>query len=215
MSDAKVSSTNNPSAQKPNDDHSASFLLAEYERLKDLRSEIGQTASRRFEFYLTIVTAALGAYLLVSQIQSGLSIPRYILDLSVLGLLGYGVITYINLSWASAFFLEILRAFKAIQKYFVTRDPAVEQHLYFSTPVEPSKRYGLRGVLTRGVAGGSEKAVLAFVNSTLATYLLLSLLQNYLNIQLLNVTVVIIAIVVFLISGFLHAVYVTFMYRSI
>jgi hypothetical protein len=214
MSNVKTSVDNNFLPLKPHDEHTASFLLAEYERLKDLRSEIGQRASRRFEFYLTIITAASGAYLLISQSQSGLLLPRYLLDLIILGLFGYGVITYINLSFASAFSLEIIRAFKAIQKYFVNCDPVIEQHLYFSKPVEHSKSYGLRGVLTRGVAGGSEKSVLAFINSILATYLLLSLLQNYLNIQLLNVQVVITAIVIFLISCFLHAVYVTFMYKN-
>lgn len=215
MRDKSRSSTVSPSSPVSTGEFSADFLLAEYERLKDLRAEIGQRAFRRFEFYVTIISAALGAYLLISQAQTGITIPRYLIDLTVLGLFGYGVITYVNLTFASAFQLEIIRAFKAIQKYFVGRDPDIEQHLYFSTPAETPKNYGFIRVLTRGVAGGSEKAIIAFINSTLATYLLISLLQNYLAMQLLNIAVVVLAVVTFLVSGLIHAVYVTFMYKNI
>ena len=215
MNNVPAASNDTSFLHKPDDKHTASFLLNEYERLSKVRSEIAQRASKRFEFYLTIVTATLGAYILISQAQSGISIPRYILDLCGLGLFGFGIITYLNLTFASVFNLECYRAVRAIQNYFIIHDPTIEQHMYFNTPDESSKRYGLRAVVTRGVGGGSEKTLLACVNSALATYLVLSLLCNYLNIQLLNIELVVIGFVVFLISCFLHAIILTLMYRSI
>lgn len=208
------SSTSEASSTVIFDEHSVAFLLTEYERLRDLRTEVGQRAFRRFEFYLTIITAALGAYLFISQSEKGIVIPLYIIDLTLLGLFGYGIITYINLVYASVFNLDIIRAFKAIQRYFVNRDSEIEQYLYFNIPIDTSKNYGFLKVLSRGVGGGSEKAIIAFINGVLSIYLLNSLLQNYLALQLQNISFVVIAIATFIVSSFIHAIYVTFMYKN-
>jgi len=198
---------------EPNDGHSADFLLAEYERLRDIRAELAQKASRRFEFYVPISSAILGAYLVVTQTQGQPTLPWYAFDLIALGLLGYGVITFLNLTFASTFHLQLVRAFKEIQKYFIGRDSSVKKYLYFSTPIKPSNRYRFPRILMRGMAGGSEKSVIASTDSALATYLLISLLRNLLFVQLSGVGIVVLAIATFVILGLIHGIYVTLAYR--
>lgn len=191
---------------------SAAFLLAEYDRLRDVREELHQRASRRFEFYVTISSAAVGAFLLVGQSQAGTRIPEYIYDLVAIGLLGYGGITFLNLTFASTFQFQLLRAFREIQRYFLERDPDLAEYLYFNSPGPPSDSYRLARVLRRGMGGGSEKSVIAFFNSGLAAYLLISLGRR-LGVQLQELEILIIAVIAFVVFGVAHGVYVSFAYR--
>ena len=192
----------------------SAFLLAEYERLKDLRNELSQRASRRFEFFLTIASAAVGAYLIILNQSQGIPVfPRYIMDIFAVLFLGYGLITFMNITFASTFEIEIVRAVKRIQQYFITLDPTTERYLYFNSPYSHPNNYRLIGVLARGVGGGSEKSVIAFINSSLITYILISLLKNYFRIQVKENKLIIAGIVVFIISAFFHALYVTLMYK--
>ena len=214
MNMSQISTADTEKQPIPYNEHSVEFLLAEYDRLNALHTETGSRAFRRFEFYVTIVSAALGAFLLISQAQASISVPEYVVDLFALGLLGYGFITYFNLTFASVFQLEVVRAIKRIQKYFVDRDAYVGQHLYFNTVTKPRREYRLARVLTRGIAGGSEKTVIAFINSIFTAYLLSSLLINYFGFQFSTTTRIVIAVSAFLITGIAHGVYVAFMYRA-
>lgn len=200
-------------SSEPDDSHSADFLLAEYERLRDVRAELTQRASRRFEFYVTITSAMLGAYLVVTQTQGQSMFPWYAFDLIALGLLAYGAITFLNLTFASTFHLMVLRAFRGIQEYFTHRDPSVEKYLYFSTPPEPSNSYRFLRVLMRGMGGGGYKSVIMFINSALAAYLLISFLGNLLSVQLSGAGIVALAVTSFALSALIHGVYVTLAYR--
>jgi len=192
---------------------SADFLLAEFGRLKDIRSELGQRASKRFQFYLTITTAALGAFLVIYKMQQT-PVPYYIFDIVALGLIGYGLITFMNLTFASTFHVKVVRASRRIQDYFVERDPDIFKYLYFSNaPTDTKNRYGFLGVLWRGLGGGSEKSVIVFMNSALLSYLIFTLFDRYLPSSLSQVPMLIIIIITFLISGFAHAVYVSKMYK--
>jgi len=215
MNEAQTPSPYSSASTESYENSSAIFLLAEYERLRDLRTEVGQRASRRFEFYLTITSAALGAYLIITQTQATISAPQYLIDLIALGFLGYGVVTFLNLTSSSTFHLEIVRAFKEIQRYFISRDAEIERYLYFSVPTPPPDSYKFLGVLARGTAGGSEKTVIAFINSTLVTYLMNSLLQDFLAVQLSSMGFIAISVITFLATGLIHAIYVTLMYRYV
>lgn len=135
-------------------DYSVKFLLAEYERLRDVRAEIIHRATRRFEFYLTITTAIVGGFILLGQVQGSLDIPLYIIDLIALGLFVYGMVTFINITFSSTFDLQIIYAFKEIQKYFTDRHPEIENYLYLSSPPTVSNRYRFARVLVRGMGRG-------------------------------------------------------------
>ena len=194
---------------------SADFLLAEFERLKDVRSEIDQRASRRFQFYITITSAVLGACVILYQTQK-IPILPYLFHLTALSFLGYGLITFMNLTFASTFQVRILRASRRIQDYFVDRDPDLLKYLYFSnTPLTTNNSYRFFGVLRRGMAGGSEKSVIAFINGALLCYLAVSFLQSYFSLSFSNITLGAIVIIIFLVSAYLHAVYVTKMYKYV
>lgn len=202
-----------PAASENNDTNSADFLLAEYTRLGDLQTEIGQRASRRFEFYLTITSGLIGAFLLLAEIQDKITTPQYIIRLAAFALLIYGGITFANLSFSSAFQIQIIRAYKQIQKYFEEHDPDVEKYLYFHAPANTIRAsYRFLGVLVRGLAGGSEKTIIVFINSSLATYLLFSLFESQLN-QISSSQLFLTGTALFLASCIIHALYLTMNYR--
>jgi hypothetical protein len=68
----------------------SNFLLEEYERLQTVRSEIINHTSRRFEFYITFTSAALGALVLFSQGQN-VVLSRSLPGLVVVGFITYGI----------------------------------------------------------------------------------------------------------------------------
>ena len=215
MVEAKTTTKRSNSKKEPPENaskNSADFLLAEYVRLGDLRTELGQRASRRFEFYLTITSALIGAFLLLAEIQDKITTPEYVIELTAVALLIYGIITFANLSYASAFQIQIIRAYKQIQKYFEKHDAEVSQHLYFNSPVTVRTSYRFLGVLVRGLAGGSEKTIIVLINSFLITYLSFALFKNAIS-NFSNTQLILIGTAVFLASGIIHALYVTLNYR--
>jgi hypothetical protein len=192
---------------------SIEFLLAEYERLRDVRAELIHTAQRRFEFYLTITSAITGAIIVIEQTQSSLQMPTYMIYLIALALLGYGLITFVNITYASCYHLHILRAFKVIQGFFISRDSDLSTYLYFNSPEPPENKYKFVKVLVRGMGGGSEKSLITLIDSTLFTFLLITFITNYLVRPTSDISIIIISIIVFICSCLLHVFYVTFMYR--
>jgi hypothetical protein len=192
---------------------SVDFLLAEYERLGDLQTEIGQRASRRFEFYLTITSGLIGAFLLLAEIQDKITTPQYVIELTAFALLIYGIITFANLSFASAFQIQIIRAYKQIQKYFEEHDPHIGQYLYFHAPATTIRTsYRFLGVLARGLAGGSEKTIIVLINSFLEIYLAFALFESRLN-NFSSTQLFLIGTAIFLASCIIHALYLTMNYR--
>ena len=196
---------------QPNQDAS-DFLLAEFERLQSVRSEINNHSSRRFEFYLTFTSAAIGALVLISQGQNFM-LSRSILDLIAIGFFTYGMITFLNLSWASSAYRELIVALHNIQDFFIGTQPNILDYLYFRHDHEPENRYKFLRILGRGIGGGSEKAVVTLVNSSLLTYLVSSLLVSYLRIQLSPIAFQGILVLVFLLSCITHAIIVSITYK--
>jgi hypothetical protein len=194
------------------DPHSAEFLLAEFERLRHIRSELGERSSRRFQFYVTITTAAVGAFVVLSQSQKG-GLSSYAYQIAAFGLLVYGIVTFLNLAFASVFHVRIVRASMLIQEYFVDMDPRIAQYLYFVRGSSEHGRYRLPRVLVRGVAGGSEKSLIALIDSSLMAYLTVGLFQTEKSVRSWSAGILALAFGTFVVSGLLHAVYVTTLYR--
>ncbi|NPA72626.1 MAG: hypothetical protein GXO35_07340 [Gammaproteobacteria bacterium] len=191
---------------------SAEFLMAEYERLSEVGQQIDQRASRRFEFYLTLITAVGGAYLLLLQTQTQIIIPKSVIDLVALAFLIYGAITFLNMTFASVFGLEIFRAQDEIRRYFIERDTEIGNYFYFKK-TKPS-RSRIFKIIPSSIRGGSEKLVITLINSAILTYLLLSLLENYFFISLHHSQQVLLSMTTFVVLVSFHATYVRIMYKQ-
>jgi len=190
---------------------SIKFLLAEYDRINGLRSELNQGDARRFEFYLTITSAILGAFLVLSQ--TSIAIPQNLFNAIAFCLLTYGLITFINSTYSSSFNFQILFAIKDIQKYFTELDKDIESYLYFNYPQPQLTKYRLLRFLERGLRGGSEKLVMGLINSGLLVYLSISVPQTYFKLGLSQNSIIAVAATIFLLSIVFHVVFVREMYR--
>jgi hypothetical protein len=188
----------------------SNFLMQEYERLSGIRTESDLRASRRFDFYLTLTTALVGAYILLLQSKGGIVLPTNFETFVAIAWFFFGSVTFTNMTWASVFNLDIFRAQDEIRDYFIEKDDELEKYLYFRKP--PTKVRGLLMFIPRFLKGGSEKLVVGTINSIVLTYLLNSFIfgSDSSSVSGIQFLVLIIAFVILLT---LHVIYVRVMYK--
>jgi hypothetical protein len=150
----------------------SAFMLAEYQRHLDgfWRSE--ELGERRLNFFLTIVTAVLGAIALAIDadvLLAGRIDPLIFYALTailLLGLLTLARVVRRNLTSSAE-----LRAAGRLRRYFVDRDPAISRYLYYKAYDDrPVRAREWRQLLSLGTGGYVETIALinAFVVATIA-----------------------------------------------
>ncbi len=114
------------------DDHSAEFMLKEYDRFVQLFIEENRQTEQRVNFFLTIASGAVGVIILISQVSKLSGEILYVATLAVLVVLLLFGLSILNRTVTrivqNRTYHEIL---VEVQKYFATRDPEVAAYLEF------------------------------------------------------------------------------------
>ena len=186
--------------------HNSEFMLKEYERLHGLVLDEIRQSEQRVSFFVAISSAAGGAMILFLQTQSLPLIMRLAgIEVVLVILLIYGLITLSRLSDRNVQLRFLWRLQNSIQHYFAKNDPEISEYLKLkeelSAPYIPnSKVEKLVFVYMRG----SIHTLVTFTNSVICGGIVLTALT------MLNVTysvTVFITIIVTTFSAFLFRAY--------
>jgi len=191
------------------------LLMVEYDRLKGLEVAFWDLYFKRFNDFMTATLALIGAYVALANLSSPL-VPVGSPGPEILAALVFtwGIFTFLNLTQISYGIRHWVNAMNEIQRYFIENDQDLKSYLYFRRSSLYEAPAGILGKVeyqaSRFLLRGSPKLVLAVLDSGLLAYLVAMLLATT---RLLPVAVAAISILVFSVSGVLHAGYVRLIYR--
>ncbi|HML21647.1 MAG TPA: hypothetical protein PKD09_08375 [Aggregatilinea sp.] len=157
------------------------FLVAEYETLKEFRTSQVEQAQNRFNFFLILVSSAVGIVALVSDGQNSFDTPIFfiVVSLTALALLYLGTVTLRRIIQTHIQTVRYTRGLNRIRRYFVQQFPEIEEYLTFSTD-DRKPQFGAMGSLTIGITGLTGMVI--FINATLAyigiSFLLQALMKS-------------------------------------
>jgi hypothetical protein len=123
----KTSSTTKPSLLT---EKTISFLFVEYGVLKDMYSQSESTTQSLFNFYMTILSAVIGAVILILQVSNTLFLSLGIIG----GLLIFAIVIGIFYQWGIvdkyADLIHYANAINEIKAKIVTYLPEATSHIY-------------------------------------------------------------------------------------
>ena len=147
------------------------FLLKEYDRLVEYQKITIEDSSRWFNVYLGIASAAIIVLVPLSQtLTAGNS--SLILSIILFGLLFIGLVNFLGLSFANSTSIHFELAIRLIQDYFIAHDANTTKYLYFRANKVGIPGTGFRALITRGLLSGSPRTLLVWINSIIASIVL-------------------------------------------
>jgi hypothetical protein len=181
----------------------ADFLLKEYEHLVEYQKVTVEGYDRWFSIYLTLGAAVITVIIPLVQSFSSGNKPA-ILDLILGGLVAFGILNFMGLSYSNAVSIHYERAIRLIQDHFITQYPDLINSLYFrktSLGIEGTK---FQSLIIRGLSTGSQKSTVVVINSILIPLLLIKVGVEQ-GIILFDIQYqLIMGLAIFIISGILH-----------
>ena len=154
-------------------DTQVQFLLAEYDRLKGLEISQSEVYYSRFNSFMTVSLAIIGAYVtLVTADSLSVSISFPVLpDLLALVILVWGIFTFLGLTEITCATRHVINALRDIRAYFTERHAVVADHLYYQKPELYEVGNWVERLAGRYLFRGSPKAILTLINSSLSAIL--------------------------------------------
>jgi len=176
---------------------SSAMLLAEHSRLASLYQHNADMGDKYVSIYLTIVSAA-AAFLAGLQRLAAPSAAIVSVELALfLVVLFVGVTTFARLLERRIHAIEYLRAINRIHRYYVDRDPEIQQYFYWPAQDDhPSMQ--IRGALFEGLWD-----TVAFLNSLVVALAVGALARYYLP-RLPAVLLVLIGAIFGLVAWYVH-----------
>jgi len=149
---------------------SIDFLLKEYDRLVEYQKTTIEDYNRWFNVYVGVASASIVILVPLSQtLKTGNE--SLLIDIILVGLFLIGAVNFTGLSYANATNTHLERAIRLIQDCFTERDHHAGSFLYFRKYDIGVSGSGPRALIIRGLTGGSPKALLVFINSIVASIL--------------------------------------------
>lgn len=154
---------------------SVSFLLEEYKHLAEsfLRNE--ELGERRFNFFIALTTAVIGALVAIPKVYDGEVDPIFFFFVLVAVFL-FGVVTLVRIIRRNMVTDEYLRRLGRIRRYFADRDPKIQLYLpYPPFDDQPQRKKEWKGwkkwymIFSLGKGGLAE--MVALVNSLIVAAL--------------------------------------------
>lgn len=191
------------------------ILVSEYQRLTTLEEIRMNYYEKALQLYLTIITATVGAIILLFEKKTDFNMPNdwYLLMLSLL--IVFGEITFLRMLGMDVGRLEIGKALQLIRKRFVDNEPDLENA--FSQNVSSSKEIykkwsSINGIIRRSFTLSQHKTFIVIINSMLFTTLIFFLIQPYTINFFVNIFLL---IIIFVIYSFFHVLYAHIRYSQI
>ena len=186
----------NMQKQSKPEEHSVDFMLAEFETLRCLRSDISSVGESRANILLATVSGGLVGLALLNE-SSGLEeVVPLITGVVLAGLLFLGLITFGRIIERDINIKLYARGLNRIRRYFVQLDPDLREYLLL--PISDDRpRFKTLGWLPSSGQIFSLESMVAVINSTVATVIVSAFTMGILELE--NMQVAIIAILAFLV----------------
>jgi putative flippase GtrA len=160
--------------------HSAEFMLREFERLHELRIDTTRQIEERVSFFLTIISAAVGGLIVLSQVPI---VPPETLSAVTQGILGvllaYGMNVLNRVITRDIRLRAILHLSKEVQDYFGCRDPEISSYVSVEREAFTHRKSRSRVVpILRRIFSGGLAQLVAFSNSLLCGGIVLTILST-------------------------------------
>jgi len=158
----------NMQKQSEPEEHSAGFMLAEFETLRCLRSDIGSVGESRVNIFLVTVSGGLVGLALLNKSSSFVEAFPLIAGVVFGGLLCLGLITFGRTIERDINIKSYARGLNRIRRYFVQQDPDLSEYLLLPI-VDDRPQFKTLGWLRSGGQILSLESMVAVINSTLVT----------------------------------------------
>ena len=147
-----------------NHEHTASFMLAEYELLKEFRGSMLSQMESRTNFLFTSVSAIATVLAIISQI-TGFN-QSFLIIASILTFLLFllGVITFLRLVEGHVSFTLYTRGINRIRRYFVDADSRIRN--YVLLPItDNTPKFGVLGFSSAKISKVGNVGMAIFINT--------------------------------------------------
>ena len=195
-------------------DFENNLLIAEYQRLCELKKVAIEEFNKRFDIYLTAFTAAIAGIIAILQFVSGDLQAQLITIITIVMLvLGWNIFT--SLGSANVWNIHLERATRLIQGNCIEKVPQLSEYFYFRKPLQAIIGTNFLTLIIRGISTGGQKSIVILANSAAITYLL-QVLLNYIGWEQLLLTWFqdTLLLITFLTSCFIHVLYSWWFYRA-
>lgn len=186
--------------------HSSEFMLKEYERLHGLVLDEIRQSEQRVSFFVAISSAVGGAMILFLQTQSLPLITRLAgIEVVLVILLIYGLITLSRLSDRNVQLRFLWRLQNSIQHYFAKNDPEISEYLKLkeelSAPYIPNSKIEK---LFFAYMRGSIHTLVTFTNSVICGGIIFTalIMFNATYSVTVFITIIVVTISAFLFRGY-------------
>lgn len=199
--------------QSKPEEHSLGFMLAEFETLRCLRSDMKSMGESRVNIFLLAVSGGLvGGLALLNESSGFENVLPSITGLVVLvGLFLLGFITFRRTIETDINMKIYARGLNRIRRYFVQLDPDLREYLIL--PISDDQpRFGTLGWLPSGGQFFSLESMVAVINSIIATVAASAFAIRILKLE--NMQVGLIAIPAFLVVCGAHYLYMSIRFKK-
>jgi hypothetical protein len=192
---------------------SKELLLAEYDRLKTVEQYRLGIYDHSLQFYLTVITAAVGALLFIMGSYSMVGYSRAIIIILLTTVSFLGVVTHLRLVNEDIKVLQLSRRYQLIRDAFIKEDSALVNafpKMLIQSPEEIRSWSSIRGIIRRALSTTSVKTIVVLLNCVIAVVIGI--------IILLPVTFwagLVISIIIATPVAFGHAAYASWRYQDI
>jgi hypothetical protein len=178
----------NMQKQSKPEEHSLDFMLAEFETLRGLRSDMKSMGESRVNIFLLAVSGGLVGGLALLNKSSGFEnvLPPMTGLVILVGLFLLGFITFRRTIETDINMKIYARGLNRIRRYFVQLDPDLREYLLL--PISDDQpRFGTLGWLPSGGQFFSLESMVAVINSTIATVAVSAFARGILELENLQV----------------------------
>ncbi len=187
----------NMQKQSKPEEHSLDFMLAEFETLRCLRSDMKSMGESRVNIFLLAVSGGLVGGLALLNKSSGFEnvLPPITGLVVLVGLFLLGFITFRRAIETDINMKIYARGLNRIRRYFVQLDPDLREYLLL--PISDDQpRFGTLGWLPSGGQFFSLESMVAVINSIIATVAVSAFARGILELENLQVGIAILTFLV-------------------
>jgi len=185
----------NMQKQSKPEEHSLDFMLAEFETLRCLRSDMNSVGESRVNILLVAVSGGLVGLALLNESSGLKEVFPLITGVVLVGLFLLGLITFGRTIERDINMKLYARGLNRIRRYFVQLDPDLRKYLLL--PISDDQpRFGTMGWLPSGGQVFSLESMVAVINSTIVTVAVSAFAVRIPELENLQVGIVILAFLV-------------------
>jgi hypothetical protein len=196
------------------------LLIAEYTRVTSLEVARLGLMEKILRAYIAVTSAVTAGIIIIVEKGPDLNIPKTTSNALLFALFVFGVVTLFRMVNSNIALLELAARLKALRQYFVDQDTDVSKYFVGSLIYNPQRMKewaSVKGISYRFIIRGGEKGYLSIItlfNSACTGVIALFVTGGALCLNSLSIQALVISLGVFIITGFLHILYISYRYKG-